>query len=471
MKFNDQGFLVIITDPTTEAAILLSARFSNLTSEGRGHVIARGQRALHDRLVAKGGTNPPLLCPLPLWFAVEDLANERTGQGFRAMHEQLLRRIKPLETLRGSTTPLLSFMAANAFGIITVADQTQTIRTAVQVISSLPDVRTTVVAPTHVAVDDLRGAVRTVGLDQKLQPIGNGWPRLVIGTPVRTDVGIADADLLIFVGVDSIRTKYSWLPYEKASRARRYLITPATTLSSWDRAKARSMFGFSELKLLPSGQPVREFRLAWFDHRAHQANLDRKRTPDLLRNLVWLAAPRNRRIARLARELIGQRPADRSADLVVQAPSTPAERRTVLLVDSVEHAVELTRWIDWPVALAENADIGALPPPLANELAQRPASIYGNERGRIVTVAAANVIDWGKVDVVIRADAGIGLPAIAPHSADGPLLLVDVDDRRNRVLSRLAARRRWAYQRAGWYALGADPEVERLSEFQREITR
>jgi hypothetical protein len=462
------GFVAHIDNPPEGLTELLSAPFRVVARDQlRGHVIARNPRPLHAGIRAHGEGNVQLTCPLPLWLAAEDLAYGGMGREYGERRDMFLRHVKRLETLSKTATPVIAFMAAHPIGIITVANQERSIPTILEVVEKLPRARITIVAHTNATVENLIGALHSAGLGRQLQRIDNGWPRVVIGTALRTDIGIEDVDLVIFAGVDSMRTNSSWLPYEKAARARRFLITPADSLRGWDRAKAQSMCGFAELQLLSDGQSVRDTRIAWLEHRAHQVHLDRQRTHALLRELVWRAAPRNRRIGRLCRELAGELPSDEFQELVAIAPSVPTTRRVILLVDSVEHAAALARRTNWPVAMGDEFD--SANEAIRHQLVVRRASIYGNDRGRVITAAAARQIDWSCVDVVVRADAGADLPPIPTHSATAPLLVIDVDDRRNHALSRLATLRHQAYQQAGWYAPDADPVLERLRQFQREI--
>jgi hypothetical protein len=102
-------------------------------------------------------------------------------------------------------------------------------------------------------------------------------------------------------------------------------------------------------------------------------------------------------------------------------------------------------------------------------------------RRRIVTYAGAAYLDWSTVDLVVRAEAGAGLPPIPQTalrvpatSSVNPLVIVDVDDvdhGENRVLSRLSQQRRGAYRRAGSYDVDANPELVRMRDFLQELRK
>jgi hypothetical protein len=85
-------------------------------------------------------------------------------------------------------------------------------------------------------------------------------------------------------------------------------------------------------------------------------------------------------------------------------------------------------------------------------------------------------------DVLVRADGGVGLPALGSMELTEPnsepvrlLLVVDVDDRHHPVLRRRSRSRREAYDRRGWFAPGVEPVQARVNEFlatrPAEVTR
>ena len=75
-------------------------------------------------------------------------------------------------------------------------------------------------------------------------------------------------------------------------------------------------------------------------------------------------------------------------------------------------------------------------------------------------MAAIDQIDPGQIDVLIRADAGLGLLRFKEESwmikegHDHRLLLVDIDDRRHAELGRWTRKRRRTYRERGWYGPG-----------------
>jgi hypothetical protein len=83
-------------------------------------------------------------------------------------------------------------------------------------------------------------------------------------------------------------------------------------------------------------------------------------------------------------------------------------------------------------------------------------------------------IDLQNVDVILRADAGTGLPAcldrllIEPtDQAARPLLLVDLDDRQDREFRHRSQKRQREYDKRGWFPTGTSPTLGRLKQFLR----
>ena len=90
---------------------------------------------------------------------------------------------------------------------------------------------------------------------------------------------------------------------------------------------------------------------------------------------------------------------------------------------------------------------------------------------QIVTAAMAGKIDLTQLEMLIRADGGIGLPAIPESSyvvandVQHRLLLVDMNDRHHPRLRQRSRQRTECYAQEGWYAPGANPVAERVQEF------
>jgi hypothetical protein len=160
---------------------------------------------------------------------------------------------------------------------------------------------------------------------------------------------------------------------------------------------------------------------------------------DRKRRGLWRNEPRNRAIA-------------------LEAQRRATTQSVVVLVENVEHGQALQRALPhWPLL--------ALPP--------GPTVVDpGPGTGRIVTFAAGPRLELAGVEVLLRADGGVGLPPIAErqlledHGSDGrSLLLLDADDRHHADLRPACRSRQRAYAAADWFAPGADPANERVTRF------
>jgi hypothetical protein len=180
---------------------------------------------------------------------------------------------------------------------------------------------------------------------------------------------------------------------------------------------------------------------------------------DVKRRGVWRHPLRNRRVARLGRllragddeRLRHQFPA------VAQALDGTAAAGAYILVENLEHGLALARGLPgWPLIAGPSpttngfsaADVEIL---LAGETARRQRPPFA-----IVTAAGMQTLVKPAPGVVIRADGGVGLPALGavdllmPATHPGRrMLLVDFDDRHHPVLRRKSRRRREAYARRG----------------------
>jgi hypothetical protein len=104
-----------------------------------------------------------------------------------------------------------------------------------------------------------------------------------------------------------------------------------------------------------------------------------------------------------------------------------------------------------------------------------PAEAGTPQRCGIVTLAGLrrDQVPWDTINVIVRADGGVGRLALpqavvvrpAFRQDDGPLLVVDLDDRHYPQLRRHARQRHRAYLEEGWVPAGEDATRRRIVEF------
>jgi hypothetical protein len=170
---------------------------------------------------------------------------------------------------------------------------------------------------------------------------------------------------------------------------------------------------------------------------------------------------RNRRLARLARALAAP---DR-AGLREEFPAVAAHLgkdemgRVGVLVDDVGHGLRPAAALGWPLVAAEDLYAEGLSSEERALLEGGPPEPGSAEP---VVVTAAGLQLAGRLDVLVRADGGPGLPAIpraklrVPYSKDCRLLVVDCDDEHHPLLRRHSRQRRDAYREAGWSVAGEE---------------
>jgi len=138
----------------------------------------------------------------------------------------------------------------------------------------------------------------------------------------------------------------------------------------------------------------------------------------------------------------------------------------------------------WPVIASGLVNLDGLEPQqradLEGRLVSRMAATSTTLPCAIVTQAGLRTafMPLKDMDVLLRADGGIGLPSLPeaalvhPTTEHGlpPLLVVDVDDGHHPDLQRSARRRRRAYDAAGWPPLGQTVAFRRgLEHWKRHL--
>ncbi len=237
--------------------------------------------------------------------------------------------------------------------------------------------------------------------------------------------------------------------------------------SPYEWAKLRSLFGFEEFVVPRPHRRNRPAAVAWRRFGGDGGAADGDHVLAVKRRQVWHHRRRNRLVARLAEE-------------AAQAPTVPELRdrlgrslRTLVLVENAEHAGALAEHLrDWPVVVSPTANLAGM----GCRWTPLPASA-GWPRTMpdwaIATAAGLARLDLDHFDVLVRADAGVGLPPDADRFLDMadageltlPLFVIDLDDRHHSQLHQHARRRRAAYERAGWLPAGVRAADARVEQF------
>jgi hypothetical protein len=252
-----------------------------------------------------------------------------------------------------------------------------------------------------------------------------------------------------------------------AARARVYGLLPLdASPSPLEADLLRAVFGFEEAVLPRHGHRERPVVVLRHPVRGGVPLPPGLAGVPLQRRGVWQHPIRNRRVARLAAAC-----AAGTAHEVLGPAAADAVPGVVLLAGNVEHGIALAARLpeDWLLIASDVHEAG-----LSREQVRRlhrPVSPF--RAGPLYAVATPAVLanlDLSCAGVLVRADAGVGPPPLAPAQLieldDGParpLLLVDFDDRHHPTLRRRTRLRRQAYTERGWLAPGVDAVQARVA--------
>lgn len=283
-------------------------------------------------------------------------------------------------------------------------------------------------------------------------------------------VGLASRSIFIALNAAEVISENGLLGLEEARHARMYGLLPTESrLAQRDLDHVRRIFGFEEVEIPRHGHRRVPVDVVWC-RTVGGPQLPTSADPFEAKQFgVWRHPVRNRRIAALAAALRAPGREQLAALFPTIAPVVQGRNdpRVVILVENLEHAVSLLHHLpDWPLIAAPDLYTADLPRHAMRVLAQTTA--VGTPHDQQIRMTAAGAPDLADVDVLIRADAGPGLPAgLQPtstiqHGADHRVLLIDFLDGHHRQLRTWSRQRQEAYRDSGWYSPGADPVEERV---------
>ncbi|HEX5102961.1 MAG TPA: hypothetical protein VFV87_04080 [Pirellulaceae bacterium] len=149
-------------------------------------------------------------------------------------------------------------------------------------------------------------------------------------------------------------------------------------------------------------------------------------------------------------------------------------RSTLIYVDSIEHAGNLLRYLPDKVSLLSGEMHLDHLQRVARQQIERSRSRHQEMQASVVAVATADGLrkaDLDSVEVIIRADAGSGLPDLdpwaltKPQGSDQQLLIIDIDERSGPILRRRSSMRKVAYLDADWFPVGMPSAHGRVERF------
>jgi hypothetical protein len=294
-----------------------------------------------------------------------------------------------------------------------------------------------------------------------------------------TGIEVEKRDVVLTLHAVEASRPYALSCLGHAKRARVYGLLPIDiALAPFDQDVVRLLFGFEEVEVLRHGAPEVRVEVVWCRKVGCPAVPEVADLLEVKRQGIWRNHARNRQVARLARRLqAGEWPA-----LGKDFPAGPGKPPGVaVLVENVEHAEALAPYLrGWALA-THHGWRSRFVAKSFDETQGSVAPVTAYEQGVIATALGIEVVDWTGIEVLIRADGGVGLLPVPPSSlgqivfrennlpeplqADARLLLVDIEDRHHPLLRRRSRQRQPAYAGRGWYAPGVDPVQARVEQF------
>jgi hypothetical protein len=273
-----------------------------------------------------------------------------------------------------------------------------------------------------------------------------------------------ERDILIAANAVELPSWQGILPYRAARRARYFALLPDDLpLAPQETDLVRAHFGFDEFRIPAHGLQRLPVEVLFVPMRDGPELSDAADLLQLKRRAIWQNEIRNRRIARLAKLLVSGN-LDRLHECfsgIAAALRNIGPQRVAVEVEGGEHARALAQLLPgWKSAFGTWPD--------------GPASVQPGPLDHMIvttTAAASGKFDPGSLDVLIRADGGLGLPGLLMQpwllrEPDvQPLLLLDCNDRFHSVFRKHTRQRKNAYEAEEWYAPKTNPAAKRMEKF------
>jgi hypothetical protein len=444
-------------------------------------VVATGQAPLFK---LKDEADTPVLYTTTALEPVVRLVLSRAGYKVQVVGGGLPPLTPPrLDLLPASDTldrSFLSFVEQHERGVVQY-DQTAVdpARLVAQVAAGWPDRTVAAVVRREEEGKWLRGGLRSYGVDATLvtgRHHASGPSRVVVTTPVGlayTPTEVEWLDILIAMDAQDATGKSYMECLSHAWRARLYgLLTVDARPAPLELDQMHALFGFQELFVPQHGHRLRPLRVINNSVKGGPELPAHANLVVLKRRGLWRHGLRNRRVARLARAFAD---GDTSKLTQMVGPAGAVHLTSpgvIILVENVEHALVLADVLpDWRVfTRADVCEDGLTGDQIRRLHEQRDPFAWPLHA--IVTMEVLPTLDFRWIDVLVRADGGVGLPPLnleaLVESDQGPvrpLLIADFNDRHHPVLRQRSRARQESYEDAGWFRPGIDPATARVERF------
>lgn len=243
----------------------------------------------------------------------------------------------------------------------------------------------------------------------------------------------------------------------KARSARCFGLLPTNVrVTPYQRDQFRALFGKQNISIPAHGKVQRPVNVFFTPVYGGPKIGEGLIWPELKAKGVWAHPIRNRRIVGLAQALAAKDMRDIAARFpdIVSGVRQLSKARIGILTENVDHALELGRRLpDWPILAGESLELDGLMPADMARLQQCRGT---SRRSRHVIVTMAGLCDVGRLDYVIRADAGIGIPDLdlsVTNYVNGcprAMTIIDFDDLHDSGLRQRSQQRRQEYLDIEW---------------------
>jgi len=225
-----------------------------------------------------------------------------------------------------------------------------------------------------------------------------------------------------------------------------------------------ALFAFEEVRIPEHGrvlQPVEVVSVA-YKGGVPPESAEKKTAFTVKRDCIWRNNGRNQFIARLCRGIVdgdtdGLKLPNRLMELIngTIRPKTGSYGPKIgIIVDNVDHALALAGVLQ-EVAICMSKDVNRF------GLSKKQESQLPEEEGddwKVCISTFAGLAELPRVNVLIRADGGMGVPeALINVYVSKPSLVVDVCDRHHPLLRLWQRQRHEEYERLGWNIHGKGP--------------
>ncbi|MFT5326946.1 MAG: hypothetical protein ACI8P0_004830 [Planctomycetaceae bacterium] len=416
--------------------------------------------------------------------------------GYQAHYQDETDRSLP-EAARGAVSKrgirdsaLLSFVSGNApCGLIEYRDrEVDPAWIVAQIALEWPDAEIIVISATRANAERMAACLKRylagsqVGM--AVSDAKSDRRRLTVVTPGESiQAGMLRVDFVIALdAVEAVGLRQQ-VALLQPMKARTFgLMKIGQRLSRYERDMITASFGFERLRIHRHGVTARPVTVVQIAVRGGERVAKNLNVPSTKLRAITQHGVRNRLICSIAKAVESQNAAKLHSLVPWQGWSTLGRARTVILVESVDHAIQLAKRLPhWAVLAGEHVGHYGWSNLDGLVTGESLRSVWRSNQNVIVTFEGLRRAELQRVGVVIRADGLPGIPApLTEHSVSGntksPLVVVDLDDRDHHPLLRQwTQNRRDAALDAVWTVIRSSgqryTEVDRFLDSRKEGTQ